>query len=139
MFPILNPPPSSLPIPSLWVVPVHQPQASSIVHQTGLATRFIHYIIHVSMPFSQIFPPSPSPTESIRLFYTSVSLLLSRNSVDLHLSFQGTTVVTSLSSVLHDEKEFPNPKVFDPAHFLDESGNFKKSDYFMAFSAGNKS
>ena len=28
------------------------------------------------MPFSQIFPPSPSPTESIRLFYTSVSLLL---------------------------------------------------------------
>ena len=30
------------------------------------------------MPFSQIFPPSPSPTESIRLFYTSVSLLLSR-------------------------------------------------------------
>ena len=44
----------------------------------GLATRFIHDILHVSMPFSQIFPPSPSPTESIRLFYTSVSLLLSR-------------------------------------------------------------
>jgi len=30
----LLPPPSSLPIPSLWVVPVHQPQASSIVHRT---------------------------------------------------------------------------------------------------------
>ena len=29
------------------------------------------------MPFSQIFPPFPSPTESERLFYTSVSLLLS--------------------------------------------------------------
>ena len=45
--------------------------------EPGLATRFLHDIIHVSMPFSQIFPPFPSPTESIRLFYTSVSLLLS--------------------------------------------------------------
>ena len=29
------------------------------------------------MPFSQIIPPLPSPTESNNLFFTSVSLLLS--------------------------------------------------------------
>ena len=45
--------------------------------EPGLATHFLHDTVHASMPFSQIFPPSPSPTESIRLIYTSVSLLLS--------------------------------------------------------------
>jgi len=76
VFPILNPPPSSLPISSLWVIPVHQPQASSIVHRTWTGDSF-HTWYYTC--FNAILPnhPSPSPTESKRLFYTSVSLLLS--------------------------------------------------------------
>ena len=45
--------------------------------KTGLAIHFIYDIIHASMPFPQIISSLPSPTESKRLFYTSVSLLLS--------------------------------------------------------------
>jgi len=75
MFPILNLLPTSLPIPSLWVNPVHQPQGSCI--EPGLAICFLYDIIHVSMTFPQIIPPSPSLTESKRLFYISLSLLLS--------------------------------------------------------------
>ena len=75
VLPILNPSPTSFPVPSLWVIPVHQPQASCI--EPALAVRFLYDIIHVSMTYPQIIPPSPSPTESKRLFYTSVSLLLS--------------------------------------------------------------
>ena len=33
-FPNMNPPPTSLPITSLWVTTVHQPQACCILHRT---------------------------------------------------------------------------------------------------------
>ena len=67
VFPILNPPPS-------LYHPSGSSQCTSPKHpvsciEPGLATRFIYDILHVSMPFSQIIPPSPSPTESKRLFY----------------------------------------------------------------------
>ena len=75
VFPILNPPPS--PYHPSGLSQCTSPKHPVLCIEPGLATRFIYDIIHISMPFSQIIPPSPSSTESKRLFYTSVSLLLS--------------------------------------------------------------
>ena len=71
--PISPPSPSHPSGPSQCTSPEHP--ASCI--EPGLVIHFTYDSIHVSMPFSHIIPPSPSPTESKRLFYTSVSLLLS--------------------------------------------------------------
>ena len=70
-----DPPPSSLPTPSLWVFPVHQVRALVSCIQPGLVICFTLDNIHVSMLFSLNIPPSSSPTESKSLFCTSVSLL----------------------------------------------------------------
>ena len=95
VFPILNPPPS-------LYHPSGSFQCTSPKHpvsciKPGLATCFIYDIIHVSMPFSQIIPPSPSPTESKRLFYTSVSLLLSK----FHIYALVYCIGVFLSGLLH--------------------------------------
>ena len=87
VFPILNPlpPPSPYHPSGSSQCTSHKHPVSCIEH--GLAIRFLYDIIHVSMSFSQIIPPSPSPTESQRLFYISVSLLLSHiQGYSYHLS-----------------------------------------------------
>ena len=69
-----HPEPSSLPVPSLWVVPVHQPQASSIVHWTWTGDSFhIWYYTY----FNAILPNHPTLSYSHRVpktvLYISVS------------------------------------------------------------------
>ena len=85
--PILNPPPISFLIPSLWVVPVYQLWVPCFMHWTWTGHLFHYDNIHVSMLFSQIIPPSPFLTESKSLFFITVSLLLSCiQSCHYHLS-----------------------------------------------------
>ena len=77
VFPILNPPPISSLYHLSGSSQCTSPKYPVSCIKPRLAIHFLHDSIHDSMPFSQIIPPSPSPTESKSPFYTSVSLLLS--------------------------------------------------------------
>ena len=71
------PHPEPPPHTSLWSSQCTSPKHPVSYTEPGMVIRFTYDIIHVSMPLSQMIPPLPSPTESKRLFYTPVSLLLS--------------------------------------------------------------
>ena len=76
--PVLNPlPPPSLPHPSGLSQSMGLGCPASYT-ELALVIYFTYGNRHVSVLFSQIIPPSPSLTESQSLFFTSVSLLLSR-------------------------------------------------------------
>ena len=74
VFPILNPPPSSLPVPSLWVVPVHQPQASCILHWTWTGDSF--HIWYYTC-FNAILPNHPTLSLSHRVHKTVLYICVS--------------------------------------------------------------
>ena len=74
MFPILNPPPTSLPVPSLWVVPLYQPQATSIMHRTWTGDLFhiwYYTCFNVILPNHPILSLSHRVQKSV--LYISVS------------------------------------------------------------------
>ncbi|XP_029028179.1 cytochrome P450 2G1-like isoform X1 [Betta splendens] len=60
------------------------------------------------------------------------------------ISFRGytipkdTVILPLLHSVLKEEKQWATPGSFNPQHFLDQNGNFKKHPAFMPFSAGKR-
>ncbi|KAM9358031.1 cytochrome P450 2J2-like [Symphorus nematophorus] len=51
---------------------------------------------------------------------------------------KGTLVMPTLNSVLHDESMWETPYTFNPQHFLDQDGKFRKREAFLPFSAGKR-
>ena len=60
----------------LQVVTEHQLWVPVSYIKLALVIYFTYGNVYVSMLFSQIIPPSPSPNDSRSLFFTSVSPLL---------------------------------------------------------------
>ena len=65
VFLILNAPPTSLPIPLLWVIPVHHPQASCILHRTWTGDSFLiwYYMFQCHSPISSPLSLPQSPKD----------------------------------------------------------------------------
>ena len=74
VLPILNPSPTSLPIPSLWVIPVHQPQASCIRHRTWTGDSFL---IRYYTCFNTILPNHTTLSLSHRVQKTVLYICVS--------------------------------------------------------------
>ena len=76
VFPLLNPAPTSLPIPSLWVIPVHQPRASCIMHQTWTGDLFHIWYYTCFNAILPNHPPSLSHTVQKTVLYSCVSFVV---------------------------------------------------------------
>ena len=74
---ILNSPPTSLPIPSLWVIPVHQPQGSCILHQTWTGDSFLIWYYTCFNAILPNHPPSLSHRVQKTVLYICVSFAVS--------------------------------------------------------------
>uniref|UniRef100_A0A3Q1FXC1 Uncharacterized protein n=1 Tax=Acanthochromis polyacanthus TaxID=80966 RepID=A0A3Q1FXC1_9TELE len=51
---------------------------------------------------------------------------------------KGTMIMPFLHSVLNDETMWETPHSFNPQHFLDQDGKFKKREAFLPFSTGKR-
>lgn len=47
-------------------------------------------------------------------------------------------IIPNLTSVLFDKNEWEAPYTFNPGHFLDKEGKFRKRAAFIPFSAGEE-
>ena len=77
--PSWTPSPTSLPIPSLWVIPVHQPQASCVLHRTWTGDSFLTWYYTC---FNAILP-NHTPSLSHRVRKTVLYICVSHTGLSL--------------------------------------------------------
>ncbi|XP_070779018.1 cytochrome P450 2K1-like [Enoplosus armatus] len=94
----------------------------------------------VQMEDRKNLPYTDAVIHEIQRMANVVPTILHRTSGDVlfqgYFIKKGTPVLVLLSSALQDEDEWEKPYTFNPAHFLDKEGKFRKREAFLPFSAG---
>ncbi|XP_073432376.1 cytochrome P450 2D26-like isoform X3 [Dendrobates tinctorius] len=95
----------------------------------------LDYENRLSMPYTQ------AVLQEVQRFASVVPLGVAHAPIkDIQLNGytipKRTTVITDLSSLNYDEKQWKYPHEFNPANFLDSEGDLLKVDGFFPFSAG---
>ncbi|XP_058513237.1 cytochrome P450 2J1-like isoform X1 [Ochotona princeps] len=95
-----------------------------------------------SMAFRESLPYTNAVIHEIQRMGNVVPLNVPREvTVDTNLAGyhlpKGTLVMTNLTALHKDPKEWATPDTFNPEHFL-ENGQFKKKDSFLPFSIGKR-
>ncbi|NP_956914.1 cytochrome P450 2P9 [Danio rerio] len=87
---------------------------------------YTNAVIHEIQRMGNIIPINVTRT-------TSEDIRIGKYSVP-----KGTMVTSNLTSVLFDESEWETPHSFNPGHFLDAEGKFRRRDAFLPFSLGKR-
>ncbi|XP_038623224.1 cytochrome P450 2F3-like [Tachyglossus aculeatus] len=83
-------------------------------------------VIHEIQRFADIVPMAVPHTVTRPISFRGYSLPKDLN------------VIPLLCTSHFDPSQFENPTSFDPGHFLDATGHFKRNEAFLAFSAGKR-
>ncbi|XP_061477827.1 cytochrome P450 2C5-like [Rhineura floridana] len=132
--------------------------STNLMYGLLLLARFPHIQAKVQQEIDEVVGVNRSPgmEDRVRMNYTNAVIHeiqryqrgssetfphVTTQDVDLmgYTIPQGTLVVPLFLSVHFDPAHWEAPEKFDPGHFLDEEGEFRKRDAFVPFSAGKRS